>query len=41
MAKTTIQIDEEIRDRLASRCKQKGETYNIIIQRLLDETKGE
>ena len=37
--KTTIQVDQETWKRLYMR-KQPGESYDSVIQRLLDETKN-
>lgn len=40
MTDTSIRIQKDIRDRLKDRGK-KGETYNEIIERLLDQTADE
>lgn len=37
---TSIRIDKDVRDRLKERG-SKGDTYNDIIEELLDETEGE
>jgi hypothetical protein len=38
---TTIQLNENTRERLRKRIKIKGETYDTIINRLLDSVKEE